>query len=226
MAARRRLRPRAPDSWHIYKQLPGLVLGFHGCDKSTADAILSGRQDHLKESQNEHDWLGHGRYFWENDPWRALEWACDARDRPALTSKPIKTPAVLGAVIDLGLCCNLLEFDAVAEVRKAHDFIAARYRAAKSPLPENTTGPDRVRRFLDRLVIETVHDLRKLLLLPEYDTIRAPFLEGPRVYDQSGFHEKSHIQLAVLKTECIKGYFRVPQATLTRRPSRSAAAPR
>jgi hypothetical protein len=68
---------KAPDSWLTYKQLPGLVLGFHGCDRDAAEEVLSGQRSHLVHSSNEYDWLGGGIYFWERDPWRALSWASD-----------------------------------------------------------------------------------------------------------------------------------------------------
>jgi hypothetical protein len=41
--------------WDIYKRRPGLVLGFHGCDKTTGEAILTGKTT-LKKSANDYDW--------------------------------------------------------------------------------------------------------------------------------------------------------------------------
>jgi hypothetical protein len=37
------------------------VLGYHGCDKETADAIVTGAP--IAESNNPYDWLGPGIYF-------------------------------------------------------------------------------------------------------------------------------------------------------------------
>ncbi len=45
------------------------------------------------------EWLGHGIYFWENDPQRALEWAQDGSSK-----SKIKQPSVVGAVWNLELC--------------------------------------------------------------------------------------------------------------------------
>jgi hypothetical protein len=50
------------------------VLAFHGCDRSVGESVLSGATDLLR-SENDYDWLGHGIYFWENDPKRALQYA-------------------------------------------------------------------------------------------------------------------------------------------------------
>jgi len=59
----------------IYQHVPGLVLGFHGCDKEVGEALLRSPNGHLDASANAWDWLGSGIYFWENDPKRALEFA-------------------------------------------------------------------------------------------------------------------------------------------------------
>lgn len=79
---------------------PAYVLGFHGCERALAESVVGGGHD-LAWSENPYDWLGHGIYFWENDPYRAFEWATRQRRIPV--------PWVLGAFVDLGNCLNLLE---------------------------------------------------------------------------------------------------------------------
>ena len=54
----------------MYEKLPNLVLGFHGCDKSTYEKVLK-NYENLKASDNTYDWLGNGIYFWENSYQRA-----------------------------------------------------------------------------------------------------------------------------------------------------------
>ena len=93
----------------MYTTRTGLVLGFHGCDEAIAQRVIS-NDAYLRESQNIHDWLGHGVYFWENSPERALEFATFLRDNPSRSLNPIKRPAVIGAVIDLGFCFDLLDY--------------------------------------------------------------------------------------------------------------------
>ncbi len=76
------------------------VVGYHGCDESVVgDVLLRGKN--LRASQNDHDWLGRGIYFWEHGPERAYEWAQH--------SKSVKKPAVIGAFINLGNCFDLLD---------------------------------------------------------------------------------------------------------------------
>jgi hypothetical protein len=38
------------------------------------EAVLAG-QSELRASQNTYDWLGHGIYFWEYNPRRAIQYA-------------------------------------------------------------------------------------------------------------------------------------------------------
>jgi len=83
-------------------------LGFHGCDRSVAAAVIS-RKKALKPSRNSYDWLGEGIYFWENNPRRALEFAVQSQARLRRGQRAVKNPAVIGAVIDLGYCMNLLD---------------------------------------------------------------------------------------------------------------------
>ena len=83
---------------------PGIVFGYHGCDESIASQVLNGGE--LKPSGNAHDWLGHGIYFWEASPSRALQWA---QQNVATPSDPTRKPAVIGAIIDLGKCLNLID---------------------------------------------------------------------------------------------------------------------
>jgi hypothetical protein len=79
-----------------------LVLGYHGCDKSTAIKVINGHEDQIR-SENDYDWLGSGFYFWEDSFARALKWA---KDEAKKGHGKIKTPCVLGAIIDLGNCLN------------------------------------------------------------------------------------------------------------------------
>jgi hypothetical protein len=56
----------------------GPLIGYHGRDRSVAEAVLSGRRK-LQPSQNDYDWLGPGIYFWVDSPERGLNWAREQR---------------------------------------------------------------------------------------------------------------------------------------------------
>jgi hypothetical protein len=139
-----------------YQAYHGLVLGFHGTDKKTAERVLAVKAE-LAPSTNEYDWLGHGVYFWEYSPARAWEFAHEKKRRGE-----IETPAVIGAVIAPGVCLNLLESSALAELKLAYDMIELDAKANGGRLPENVGGEDLFKRYLDCAVVEMACRMREL----------------------------------------------------------------
>lgn len=178
------------------------MLGFHGTEKSLVDKVVSGKTDHLLKSEGKFEWLGHGIYFWENDPQRGLEWAQGGNAK-----KEIKDPSVAGAIIDLGMCLDLTTRMGLDEVAEAHNILRDSYAKLGKPLPLNKGGEDQFKRELDCQVIQTLHLYRKDKKLPAYDSVRAPFPEDKPLYEGAGFRKRNHIQIAVINTDCIKGYF-------------------
>ena len=87
---------------------PFQITGFHSCDRAIGLNILNGK-DSLKPSKNKWDWLGEGIYFWEHNPLRAIEYATECAQKKQKFSGQIHNPFVLGSVIDLGNCLNLVE---------------------------------------------------------------------------------------------------------------------
>jgi hypothetical protein len=53
-----------------------LVVGYHGCTEAFARKLLLSTKflTDWQPSTNEWYWLGHGIYFWEHSPERALRW--------------------------------------------------------------------------------------------------------------------------------------------------------
>jgi len=193
----------------VYSTLPHFVLGFHGCDKQVCDKILNGKET-LHVSSNIHDWLGNGSYFWENDPARALEYAKFIKDNPERCTSKINDPAVIGAVIDLGYCFNLLASKNLKILRQSYQLLCASFEAAKKPMPKNKEiGEEKELLFrpLDCAVIEFTHQINKDLGKDPYDSVRGVFLEGENLYLTAGFKDKNHIQICVRNPNCIKGYF-------------------
>jgi hypothetical protein len=182
-----------------------LVLGFHGCDRAVAQRVVAGRSE-LHKSENDYDWLGHGIYFWEESPERALLWANEERARRG----KIKSPAVLGAVILPGRCLNLVEAEASALVKAAY----AAYRAVctTSGEPEaRNRGHDLRARYLDCAVFETLHRLRENEGAAPFDTVRGFFVEGSELYPGAGIRDRDHVQICVRSSKKIVGYF-LPRA--------------
>lgn len=196
----------------LYQRQPGMVLGFHGCDETVGKRVLRRQDKHLLPRNNLYDWLGPGIYFWENDPLRAWEFARDAMTHRHLTRGKIRRPFVIGAVIELGLCLNLLERLAQNEVRTAHQTLKQMYSVSGKPMPTNM-GHEFGARFLDQAVISVVHEARQELnailpgIAPPYDTVRSTFGEGASLYAGAQLRDRNHVQIAVLQVRCIKGYF-------------------
>jgi len=194
------------NPWALYDTQPAFVLGFHGCDQDVGEAILRGEKPHLAPSTNEYDWLGHGIYFWEANPQRAHEFALEGTNGKVTKGK-IKRPFVLGAVIDLGLCLNLVNSASFTQLADAHELLKAKQSVDKMPMPSN--GKDHRTRALDCAVFETLHHFRASADgYSTYKTVRGVFWEGNAVYDGTRFLDKNHIQICVRDPECIMGYFR------------------
>jgi hypothetical protein len=193
----------------MYSRKSGLTLGFHGCDEDIIKSILLGKEL-IKHSNNAYDWLGHGIYFWEGSPSRAWEYANTLKNNPLQATSPIKKPAVIGAIIDLGHCLDFLDYENLQLLKTAHDFLIETNIKSGKPIPSNKKGKessDLLLRNLDCAVIETLHKVRRENDLTPYDSVKGVFWEGKEIYHDAGFREKDHIQLCIINPNCIKGFF-------------------
>jgi hypothetical protein len=187
------------------------VLGYHGCDKAIADRAVAGEID-LIRSERDYDWLGPGAYFWESDPVRAKEFAEWKANRGDFTR-----PVVIGAVIDLRNCLDLVARENVELLRKAHKAFLKIQKMADLPIPKNRSvkgqpNNDRILRFLDCAVFRHLHSILEGQAdgperIEPFDTVRGMFVEGRKVYPGSGFRQQSHVQIAVINSRCIRGVF-------------------
>jgi len=193
----------------MYSTRGSLILGFHGCHESVIKKVVFGKSNLIK-SNNSYDWLGNGTYFWENSPERAMQYAQSIRDKPRKIKHKIKNPAVIGAVIDLGLCLDLVDFHSLQLLKNTYNIVKSIYEKSGFPLPKNTPmkrGKDLLIRKLDCKIIEMLHYINKNDNLREYDSVRGVFFEGEDLYPNAGFKEKNHIQICIRNPNCIKGLF-------------------
>lgn len=193
----------------IYSVKSSLIVGFHGCEQTVRDEIVMGISQ-MTFKKNAYDWLGFGNYFWEGNLARAWDFA---QNPPG--GKVYKEPAVLGAVIDLGLCLDLLETESINLVRHSYDVLASaldQMDESLRPANRNVHGsPDKLLRELDCIIIENLHKLRRDANFSPFDSVRGMFDEGIELYPGAGFKDKNHIQICVRNPNCIKGYF-IPRA--------------
>lgn len=191
----------------IYSSDQGLLLGFHGCDQSIRDQIISG-QIMMKASHNGYDWLGSGMYFWQNNHERAMDFAKQAPGK-----SKIKAPGVLGAVFSLGNCLDLTDKLYIDMVRNAYFSLKNIFNKRNIPMPKNRSAQgssnpkDKVLRGLDYSVIESLHEVLIEKGRIPFDTVRCVFIEGNPIYEDSGFYDQTHIQVCVRNPNCIKGFF-------------------
>jgi hypothetical protein len=193
----------------MYPAKPGLIIGFHGCDKKVRDSIVKAKSP-LKASDNDYDWLGHGMYFWENNKQRALDFATNLKKNPRANKEPVKTPAVLGAVMDMGFCLDLLDSEYLELVKESYQNLVESCKTLGIDVPVNKNLPgssDLLLRRLDCAVIENLHQQRKLNNLTPFDSVRGVFVEGEKLYPSAGFNEKNHIQICICNPNCVKGFF-------------------
>ena len=163
--------------------------------------MILGRQT-LKPSSNDYDWLGKGIYFWEHGPERALEWAGELKKRGK-----IEKPAVLGAVIHLGRCFDLLDTRYTRILGQQYPAFSATLDKSGQKLPENIGGKDLLLRKLDCAVINWTLEALDSGSSQSMQSLRGVFQEGEMAYEGSSIHQKSHIQIAIRDQGCILGYF-------------------
>lgn len=120
------------------------------------------------------------------------------------------TPAVIGAVIDLGFCFNLLDSNNIKMLKNQYELLKIKMAIVGKAMPINKdtkNKTDLLLRYLDCAVIEDLHEEREKAHKTPYDSVRGVFFEGNPIYETSGFMEQSHIQICVRNPNCIKGFF-------------------
>lgn len=193
------------------------MLGFHGCDESVRDVLVT-QPNLVKKSQESHDWLGNGFYVWENNYVRAYQWAIDKKKRGTL-----KTPSVVGVVYQLNNCLDFTDSAFIEVLCNFYQLMKSDLNTANKDLPKNRDLPkdenhDLIFRELDCAVIEYMHQHVKekmtkdkqengFTTLKPFDTSRGVFTEGGPAFDGAGIQSKNHIQICIRNLNCIKGFF-------------------
>jgi hypothetical protein len=179
-----------------------IVIGYHGCTSTTAARILDGEA--FSPSNNDYDWLGHGVYFWEHGPDRAVRFIREKLRREKRREKP----AVVGAVLQLGLCFDLLDTCFTGDLAQIHQKFVASLSSVGRALPQNEgSAPDLKLRYLDCTMLNWYLSGLQADGLT-YQTVRGCFTEGGPAFPGSGIERESHIQIAVRDPSCVIGVFR------------------
>jgi len=96
-------------------------------------------------------------YFWENNQDRALLWAKNKQKRGG-----IKEPAVIGAILNLGYCCDFMDSRFIRLIQLYHKLMVKEYAVLGRKMPRNKNANadphnDLLLRELDCAAIEFMH---------------------------------------------------------------------
>lgn len=201
----------------MYDVRPNTIIGFHGCDHDIRTKHVN-YPNQIEISTKPYDWLGHGLYFWENNYTRAMEWA-----ETRVADGAFKRPAVLGAILQLGYCCDFMDSKFTNMIGTYYLAMEAEYENAGKKLPVNVNTKDdkhndKQIRKLDCSTIQFMHQaiekqykediaVNGYSEYPVFDSTRGIFSEGAPAYTGAGIERKRHIQICIRNMNCIKGFF-------------------
>ncbi len=161
------------------------IVAFHGTTAEIAGDLVDGQP--FRVSSNTDDWLGSGAYFWEYAPKQAWWWAREFKRYPR--------PAVVGAMIRLGNCFDLLDPTNVRLLKAVHDGMLEKWAASGSKVPRNGNQ----HKNLDCAVFNEFY-LRTEATRKPIDSARAVYVpteSAKRIWERSWIYEEAHIQINV-----------------------------
>lgn len=175
------------------------IVAYHGTTAYQADRLVAGHP--FKPSDNSDDWLGHGVYFWEYAPKQAWWWA--------EKFKKLEKPAVVGAMIRLGNCFDLLDPANVQSLEALHAAMMQKWHQTDAEIPENGNQ----HKNLDCAIFNHYYSLAGEASRP-IDTARAVYVpteSAKRVWKRSWIYEEAHIQICVRNQQNILAVWHVDQ---------------
>jgi len=161
------------------------VVAYHGTTAYQADRLVGGYP--FKPSSNTDDWLGGGIYFWEYAPKQAWWWA--------RKFKNFDKPAVVGAMIRLGNCLDLLDPENVQSLKGLHAAMMKKWQQTGAVIPQNGNQ----HKNLDCAILNHFYTLASDATR-SIDTTRAVYVpteSAKRAWKRSWIYEEAHIQICV-----------------------------
>ncbi len=160
-----------------------IVIGYHGTDVASAERLVNGES--FAASDRDNEWFGRGVYFWEHAPKQAWWWSKSVRKA--------KKPAVVGALIRLGNCLDLLDSENTAVLKEFKTSLELGLARESITLPKNHRGDMR----LDCTVFNAFYKASEIAK-SSIDSARAVYVPTgtkKRIWEKSWINEQSHIQI-------------------------------
>jgi hypothetical protein len=180
-----------------YRDYHRTVIGYHGTTAATAERLVEGGD--FKASSKIYEWLGTGVYFWEYAPKQAWWWTKDLRKN--------SRPAVVGAMIRLGNCLDLLDPENVRWLKGVYQDMMKVWKQTGDPIPQNV----RDKRSLDCAVLNWVYSQSETTGTP-IETSRGVYVptdKRKRVWPGSWIYEDAHVQICVRNSQNILALWHV-----------------
>ncbi len=171
-----------PFDFNAYDRV---VIGYHGTDEASAERLVHGEE--FVASDRDNEWFGRGVYFWEHAPRQAWWWSKSVRKA--------KKPAVVGALIRLGNCLDLLDSENIRTLKIYKKALELNYSELGLPMPVN----HRENKKLDCAVFNHLYGESDPSSSP-IDSARAvyvPTKSKKRIWKASWIYDDAHIQICV-----------------------------
>ena len=162
-----------------------IVIGYHGTDEASAERLVHGEA--FAESDRDNEWFGKGVYFWEHAPKQAWWWSKSVRKA--------KKPAVVGALMRLGNCFDLLDSENTRALKIFKASLDLKYAQRSVPMPTN----HRENMNLDCLVFNSFY-MASDASSHSVESARAVYVpteSKKRIWSRSWIYENAHIQICV-----------------------------
>src|SRR5205807_463105 len=155
------IRRRGPSGM-AYLDYHRTVIGYHGTTAKIAERLVAGEP--VTWSSGDNEWLGSGSYFWEYGPKQAWLWARRFKKYP--------NPAVVGAMIRLGNCFDLLDSENVEVLKRAKEGMITMMDREALEIPQN----ERIYKNLDCTVFNYFYKKVEDEGEPKIDSARAAYV--------------------------------------------------
>lgn len=174
-----------PAQTFDYADYHRMIIGFHGTTAATADELVAGKG--FKPSESDDDWFGKGIYFWEYAPKQAWWWA--------RKFKKYADPAVIGAIIRLGNCFDLLDSLNVKALKEFRDSMVDQMQVAGIEVPTNFRQHKKQDCAVFNFFYQQAEEAHKPI-----DSARAVYVpteKNKRAWKGSWIYDEAHIQICV-----------------------------